>query len=535
MYRLIIADDELLVQIGIKSLLNWEQEDIVIAGMASNGQQAYEMIEKEQADIVITDIKMPVMDGMELITKCQSMLNKPPQFILLTSHEEFSLAREALQLGVVDYLIKLDLGVDNILKAINTAKARIQDQGQSEHKELDSEIDIKIQKLFKRAVNRLMEEGTLWKQMNEIDPDMTGGLCLLCFDIHMNNRQNLIRSEEERLCQCVEDTVHEIISKDFLVYEIPVHADRFFTLISTASITHIKDLHSKVMNLVDRIIKVSSEYYNVHLKIGCSSFNHPVEELALIYDEARQALRYVDGEKRIIFFDEVDVQDEKSRFDITIFSQQIIDAWNQQNVRQIQTAFSDMVDLFKDSQGSMEQIKDCCYRLLYFILTSLDDGESILQRATGGDASGFEYIGKIHDRETALKFISSLSMAICEALESLNSDYSMRLVLKAKKYVEENLEKRLSLSDTAAYMEINASYLSSIFKKHSGVGFANYVNQEKVKQAKKLLTENKYKIYEVADRMGFENAYYFSKIFGKYAGMTPKEYVIKNTKTIADQ
>ena len=108
MVKLLIVDDEPLVQIGIRSMLNWEKLGIEVAGTAANGKQAYDFILENQPEIVITDIKMPVMDGMELIEKCQS-LEQTPLFILLTSYEEFHLVKQSISYQVLEYLVKLEL------------------------------------------------------------------------------------------------------------------------------------------------------------------------------------------------------------------------------------------------------------------------------------------------------------------------------------------------------------------------------------------------------------------------------------------
>ena len=118
MVQLLIVDDEPLVQIGIRSMLKWES--MGIAGTATNGRQAYDIILEKHPEIVITDIKMPIMDGMQLIEKCQSQ-EHPPLFILLTSYEEFALVKQAISYQVLDYLVKLELTEDVLNAAIQKA------------------------------------------------------------------------------------------------------------------------------------------------------------------------------------------------------------------------------------------------------------------------------------------------------------------------------------------------------------------------------------------------------------------------------
>ena len=108
MYKLLIVDDEPLVQVGIKSMLDWSEYNIDICGIAMNGQAAYSVIEEQMPDIVITDIKMPIMTGLELIKKCRENFGyQKPSFIILTNYEDFSMAKEALKAQVVDYLLLL--------------------------------------------------------------------------------------------------------------------------------------------------------------------------------------------------------------------------------------------------------------------------------------------------------------------------------------------------------------------------------------------------------------------------------------------
>lgn len=128
MIKLIIADDEPLVQAGIKSMINWEDYNISIVGTAANGAAAYELIQEHSPEIVITDIKMPVMSGLELARKCKEDGRKLPLFIILTSYEEFNFVKEAITYQVVDYLIKLELTPEVLLETVKKAIERIPEE-----------------------------------------------------------------------------------------------------------------------------------------------------------------------------------------------------------------------------------------------------------------------------------------------------------------------------------------------------------------------------------------------------------------------
>ena len=125
MIKLLIADDELLVQVGIQSMVNWAGLGIEVCGTAPNGQAALELIREYSPEIVITDIKMPIMNGLELAKACRDEFGPIPLFIILTSYEEFPLIKEALSYQVIDYLIKLELDEETITSSIKKALARL--------------------------------------------------------------------------------------------------------------------------------------------------------------------------------------------------------------------------------------------------------------------------------------------------------------------------------------------------------------------------------------------------------------------------
>ena len=127
MIKLLIVDDEPLVQIGVKSMLNWADYGIEVCGTAMNGAAALKMIEEYSPEIVIADIRMPIMNGLELAKTCRDTYGRIPLFIILTSYEEFELARQALSYEVVDYLIKMELDKESLAASIETALKRLKD------------------------------------------------------------------------------------------------------------------------------------------------------------------------------------------------------------------------------------------------------------------------------------------------------------------------------------------------------------------------------------------------------------------------
>lgn len=543
MYKLVIADDELLVQIGIKSLLPWQEQDIEVVGTAANGKQAYALICAQQADIVITDIKMPVMDGMELIALCHKTLAHPPQFILLTSHEEFSLAKEAVQLRVVDYLVKLDLHAQALQNALERAKQNLVQAGRSGQSQQKLAADEQLQRLFKQSLHTPIESSALHAAVEQANPALTKNLCLLCCETSLHNCEKLIRKEEERIYQCVEETMGTLFADAFSLCVLPLQPGVFalllcaqqtnasFGTLNAVNTQEAQALRAQITSDALRAIQVTSEYYNACLTIGCSGFAHVAEELAIMFAEARAALRNTVDNGILAFFADCAVPTAlptDSSFPLIPHCQAILMAWERQDITAIETAFSALANQMQQSLCHMQQYKDICHRVVSFLLNDLAGAQPILARAADATQSLFDLIHALQTPSKALCFLDTLARLLCDAVENNRGDFSGRLSVRTREYVRANLEKRLTLSETAEQLGVNASYLSSVFKKQNGIGFANYVNTEKVKRAMQMLADGNYKIYEVADLLSFENAYYFSKVFSKYVGISPKDYAANN-------
>lgn len=121
MYKLLIVDDEPLVQVGIKSMLDWASLDVEIIGTAANGEAALKIIEDQMPDIVITDIKMPILSGLELVRICRERFGSLPAFLILTSFEDFAMAKQAISYKVTDYLVKLELDANMLGESVRKA------------------------------------------------------------------------------------------------------------------------------------------------------------------------------------------------------------------------------------------------------------------------------------------------------------------------------------------------------------------------------------------------------------------------------
>ncbi|OOM82246.1 putative response regulatory protein [Clostridium puniceum] len=534
MYKLLIVDDEPLVQIGVKSMLNWVDYEIEVIGSAANGKQALDVIESNMPDIVITDIKMPIMDGLELTKYCMDNFEKPPIFIILTSYEEFELAKRAIKYNVIDYLIKLELDANLLKESIE--KVLIKVKKNYEQKENlqnvpkgDSMAHIFEEKFFVKLLYNLFEnEEQINMQLNDLKLDLAGDRFLACFcEISGNNEDTL--SNEQILNQyiCTLNMVREIAVKYLKCFIISLDY-KHFVIICCFEKDQIENINKVVSTSLEKVSLMICKYFNVQIKIGIGNSYDKLKSIDASFEEARHCFNSSDNEERISFYcDLKKTSYVEETFDISFFKEDLVKAFEEYDTEEIYRIFSQIIKVFNEQPTKYLQAIDCACNILYLCLNLLPYGENCISEIFSNEIDGYKSIYAKKNVEQINCWVALLRDKLCEYLEERKKDYKHNIINHVKKYINEHLEDKLSLNEIASLYSISPSYLSALFKKYCDIGFSEYITHMKINKAKELLLKENYKVYEVSDMLGFESAFYFSKVFKKVTGYSPKEYTQK--------
>ena len=167
--------------------------------------------------------------------------------------------------------------------------------------------------------------------------------------------------------------------------------------------------------------------------------------------------------------------------------------------------------------------------MLYLSLSLLNNGEQIVTSIFSDRPNGYRSLYEMTTVEQIMDWLKELRDGLCETFDSQNKNYKNHIVVNVKKYIKEHVNEKLSLNVVAEVFNISPNYLSVLFSKYNDVGFTDYINQCKIEVAQKMLAEGDYKIYEISDKLGFESAFYFSRVFKKVTGVSPKNYTSNNT------
>jgi two-component system response regulator YesN len=414
MIRLLIADDEPLVCVGLQSMIRWEDYGVEIAGTARNGQQALEMIELHRPEIVITDIKMPLKSGLEVAEACSKKYGRLPLFIILTSFEEFGFVRRALSVQAVDYLVKIELSAESLGAAVTKALSMLKEIRLAEDggPEQDGRGAARLRDEFFRALyQRGAESAEAFRQSRDrLGLELSGPAFTVVLGEVLGPDGKAAASFLSAVWM-----LREMLEKLYSCYVTPFEEGRF-TILLCLEDDDPALLRGRYEAGLLKAIGILRDYFSVQVRMAAGK---PVDD-PLRLDES-----------------------------------------------------------YRSAAGELEE-------------------------AGGGG------------KENPLRFFE-------KSLQRQN--YQQNLVARVEKYIGENLDKRLSLSDAAAEFNLSPNYLSQLFTRYAGESFVEYLTAAKIAAAKAMLLKGEGPVYAIAEKLGYDSAFYFSKVFKKVEGISPREFL----------
>lgn len=526
MYKLLIVDDEPLVQVGIKSMLNWQDHQIEICGTTGNGQAALKLIEEQQPDIVITDIKMPVMSGLELVHICRERYgNERPQFIILTSYEDFHMAKEALTYHVTDYLVKLELTPETLGETIRRALDNLHEL---EEKTNDSASMVHpfYDKFFIRLLNNLFEseeQFQLQSQDLNLQFHYNGYIC--CYGEMTSVQADSLPMEKQlSLFTSSLQMIKELAGKYMPCYALSLDIRHFALIFCYDTVPAGDSLVGQLRSILSQLCNTLENYYNVSFHCGIGNVAEDPLSICDSYQYSRQACQTADSIHPFAFFEDCLETDSHRSFNISLFKEDLTKAFEEYDADALQKTLDAICELFLLHPGYYVQALDAACNILYLSISLLQDGESIVFDFFKDNPEGYRSIYKQSTVEQIVNWLHFFNRQMCQLFETRRKDYKNHIVDNVKKYINEHIKERLSLNEVAAVFGISPNYLSQLFSKYNETGFSEYINCCKIKESKKLLSEGNLKVYEIAEMLGFESAFYFSKVFKKVEGIAPTEY-----------
>jgi two-component system, response regulator YesN len=533
--KVILADDEEIIRDGIHGSIDWESLGFEVVGQAEDGEQAIEIVEQTDPDIIITDIRMPFINGLEFIQAIRSKHDKA-YIIIISGHDEFKYAQKALKLGVYDYILK-PLDIDYLEKLLLKIKHEIEVDSNKENEinVLKEKASRNMPLLKEKFLKDIIYERIEWnKNSNKYEHlDFSHNIFAVTMIAQIDDyyvvTKDMSESDKKLLDKAFCSAIKGTEEKFSGMAAIEVSKQEYIV----CTVNERKEMLKKnIIDICSEIRKRMVDIYGSHneytLTIGIGNIYETVHDLNKSYKEASEGLvnKFILGSGRNIYFEKVKGEVKRNQNDVNFVDGEMISAIKLLNKQLIDNRIKAiMSNMNTRSFESGQYIKIMVTNVFIQTLKIVKELSGVIEEIFDDP---IEIYNKIMVHETMEGMIKELKEFLFKVIDYLNikKGGKFRLAIeKAKEYIYQNYsDKDCSLESVSRFVNISSCYFSVIFKQEVGETFIDFITRIRIEKAKELLNLSGYKTYEISYLVGYNNPTYFSTTFKKYTGYSPSEY-----------
>ncbi|MDQ6417838.1 response regulator [Paenibacillus sp. LHD-117] len=519
--KIFFVDDEIVIRENIRSCIDWEKEGFFYCGDAPDGELALPMIEEHRPDILITDIKMPFMNGLELSTIVRKRF-PDIKIVLLSGHDEFDYARQALRIGIEDYCLK-PLDSTDIIKLMREVSTKIDREYEQKRK-----IDQLAQSLSD------MEE----ESRDQLVSKLCGGIIASAEAVEMASmlgvpllaRHYAVIVTDIRVHIDSDHSAHTQVS-DFAAEVTNLISENVDFLTSKRSRTETvwvlkSEQHETLRNLLDLLtekVKMNESSHSSHFSIGIGSIQdrlQGVHDSFLEAEEDKYWRRLTEQHRRTLF-------ELSSSFDVNTYLDRdaFIEYLSTGSPRQAEKQIRQLALGLADVEWSTS---------LFGFYTLSDLTFEVIRKAIKLYRTVPTEVKHIEKMKEIIRLVKSFDEACDYLIQLANQFWKWRLdsaskygdlIAQVKSYVQNHFgQEGLSLQDAADQVNVSASHLSKVFSQETGQTFTEFLMMTRIRKAIELMQSTNAKSYEIANEIGYSDPHYFSNLFKRVTGMTIRDF-----------
>ena len=520
LYRVLLVDDEEDIREGISRKMDWLGLGFSLVGEAANGQDALELAETLRPDVILTDIKMPFMDGLEL---CRILTDRLPasRFVVFSGFDAFEYAKQAIQMNVVEYILK-PINADELSAVLRRLKEEL-DRERAERRNMEllrsrytENLPILRELFYTNLLDGRIEPGTERDRAARLDIDLRGeewavGLAYIGSD---NSRDALSTLS-------VQNLLEETLTADRC--RLSLYNDWVALIVSLTETFTIYDL----IRSLDRACTLAASYLGLTLTVGVGAPCRELSGMARSSAEARTALEYrsMVGRGQVIYIGDLEPDggpvlsfEEADERALTA----AIKLGNEEEIRQAAAALA----------GKIRQANPAAGQYHLFLMELVTHLLKMTRRSGVGVEEVFGTDFSLPMQEPELPTLAELEdwcAERCLRLHTLirrrQTDTAGHTVETAKEYIRQHYaESDLSVEKLCAYLHLSSTYFSTLFKRETGTSFTAYVTKVRMEAAAEAIRSTEDKTYLIAQRCGYDDPNYFSYVFKRHFGATPTKY-----------
>jgi two-component system response regulator YesN len=530
-YKILLVDDEAIVREGIKERIDWDELGLICVGDCENGLEAMEAVEQLQPDIIVTDINMPFVDGLELT---RYVVNHSPltKIIILTGYDDFSYAQQAIKLKVHDFILKPITSAE-MRKVLEKVKLEIDDDRQVHgdfdrlKKQLNESLPLLKERFLERLVTSMVPAREREERLRYFKIQLIGKWFMsLIVDVD-HFPDGYASWDKELLRFAVFNVIQEVLESEAESTMFRNRDEKIIVILAGEQ----EQLYDKVQRIAESIRQLIQRYFKFTVTIGIGHGCGSLTELPQAYTSALAAVQYrfLLGTNRVISIMDMEgyrAVNEKKPQD---WDHLVISCIKTGTEAELKHTIEKVIEHYRTAFPAIKQCYIHIQKLIIAIIRALNELGLKEEDIFGENMNPITYIYEFQTLEQVETWLfSHCRDAIRKVVENGN-DYCNQQVRAAEEYLKQNFaDEGLSLNELCKHVHMSTSYFSSVFKSRTGKTFVEYLTAVRMDKAKELLKMTSLKTYEIALQSGYQDPNYFSMLFKKYSGDTPTEYRLKS-------
>lgn len=528
MYKVAIIDDESIIRRGLLQNMKWEELDCEIVGTAATGVEGLELMERENPDIVISDIRMPEMDGLEMVKEAKTR-GFSCKFIMMSGYEEFKYAQRAITLKVEKYLSK-PVNKEILGKVVRRVERQIEAE-QKLARQITESLPVLRHNFIYRLLRSKIPEQEIESELNFLEIPLKDDRFVV-LDIKVDdyfNRQDGSKVMEKELLKCgALNMAESLFGKDFRVVSCDLGGDAFALIVNVPEGGEEQAVKT-IYHRGDELCQMAADHFQSTVTVGVGRIREGFKGLAKSYSEAQSAVgyRHIVGKNRIISIQDIHLPGRRDSINISDLEKELVASVKLGMVEEtLATLEKIRCSVLEQKNVTLEKMRLVGIEIAVLMIKEAEnwaqpDYENKVERfySIANSIMGLPTLDDI------FQVLEKLVHEIARGINEQRISQQKEIVDQAIAYIEENYgNEDLSLQDVAQKVHISSSYFSTIFKKEKNINFTDYLTETRMNKSKELLRNTNLKAYEIARMVGYSNPQYFSLCFKKYTGYSPLQF-----------
>lgn len=526
LYNVLLVDDEADVLQAMKKKIDWEALGFCLAGTAENGQEALEMAEQLHIDVVMTDIKMPYMDGLTLCKNLkQSYRNM--KVIIYSGFDDFEFAREAVHLEAEEYLLK-PISAGDMEAAFSKVRKKL-DQEYDEYRNLN-----RLSEYYRKSLPAMREQLVMGILEGRIAGERARAM-METYEICLDSPFYVVaalymdvnpREEQPQPAQLFTLSLKDMV-QDYLKNRTRFFSTAFLDQVIVIFMLDEREEIDQVLYHLDQICKMGFRVLKSSVTAAVGQICANTDALHTSYEEAVNAMEYrsILGSGQVLYINDIEPCSEENILVTEHEFQNLVHAVKLGNRDETNAAIAQIMDSIRKEPISPGQ-----YQLLFMELLSelMKIGRAYKlhpNQIFGEHAGSWQELYRMVTVDELEGWLQEVCTNLRHVLRHERRDSAARLTEQAKAYIEEHYkESDLSADSLCRCLNVSAAYFSTIFKREVGMSFVAYLTKIRLEHALELLRTTEDKTYIIASRVGYMEPNYFSYVFKKQYGISPSKY-----------